>query len=67
VIDPASSQPRCQLDHRHNRPARGEAALYRLRIWTEREWSEIPAEAQPHAELMPGLGWVGGDFIEALN
>jgi hypothetical protein len=43
------------------------AALYQLRMWSEREWSSIPLGSRPHAEQIPGLGWVGGELIEVLN
>ena len=44
-----------------------EAVLYQLRIWSQREWSSIPHGSRPHAEHVPGLGWVGGEIIEVLN
>lgn len=44
-----------------------EGALYRLRIWTEREWASMPSGDRLRADHVPGLGWVGGDFIEAMN
>jgi hypothetical protein len=44
-----------------------EAALYRLRIWTAREWASIPARDRPRADYFPGLGWVGGEFVAALS
>lgn len=44
-----------------------DGSLYRLRIWSEREWTDIPASARPRAEHVPGMGWVGGTFVTALN
>jgi hypothetical protein len=44
-----------------------EAALYRLRIWTQRELALIPRQRRPRAHYVPGLGWVGGDFVAMLN
>jgi hypothetical protein len=44
-----------------------EGSLYRLRVWSEREWAMIPPARRPRAEHVPGLGWVGGDLIAVMN
>ena len=44
-----------------------EGVLYWLRIWSVREWSSIRRGSRPHAEHIPGLGWVGREVIEVLN
>ena len=42
--------------------------LCRLHVWTEEEWAELAEHDRPvefvHA---PGLGWVGGEFVQLLN
>jgi hypothetical protein len=42
-------------------------ALYRLRIWSEREWALIASKLRHHAEYFSGLGWVGGEFITMMS
>ena len=42
--------------------------LCRLRVWSDREWAELPEAERPlrwvHA---PGLGWVGAVPISCMN
>jgi hypothetical protein len=42
--------------------------LCELRVWTEAEWTALPAGARPaQYEHAPGLGWVGAVPLESLN
>ena len=42
--------------------------LCHLRVWTEAEWSALPAADRPtHYTHAPGLGWVGAVGLECMN
>jgi hypothetical protein len=42
--------------------------LCRLRVWSEEEWSAVPADRRPRRVAhLPGLGWVGAVAIREWN
>jgi hypothetical protein len=45
-----------------------QATFCRLRVWTELEWANLPAESRPPTFVhAPGLGWVGAEPVAVLN
>jgi hypothetical protein len=42
--------------------------LCRLRVWSDAEWAELPAEERPaRVERFTGLGWVGAVPVSNMN
>jgi hypothetical protein len=45
-----------------------QATFCRLRIWSETEWTALPAACRPATVVhVPGLGWVGTEPIVIVN